>query len=233
MSRDGVNARPAAAWAVLIAACCGVAKPAQAAIDVLPKVVEVEQSGKPVKIVNRGHDVEYVSISLSRLLNPGVPLEEERLQSIGDTEHPALYAYPFHLTLAPGQSKSVLLKPLAPVDRETDYRLRVKPEVRLLGGERREIAGGVVVKLGFSVLVRQLPAKPREKISVECDATGARFTATGNVRYRVSGVKVDGSVLPDFNVYPGSPIHRAGRSIAVPDAGTCETKENLPPRSGR
>ncbi|WP_246794630.1 hypothetical protein [Burkholderia perseverans] len=233
MSRHGVSARPAAAWAVLIAACFGVARPAQAAIDVIPKVVEVEQSGTQVKIINRGRDVEYVSISLSRLLNPGVPLDEERLQSIGDVEHPALYAYPFHLTLAPGQSKSVSLKPLAPVERETVYRLHVKPEVKLLGGERNRIAGGVVVKLGFSILVRQLPAEPHEKISVECDATGARFTATGNVRYRVSAVKVDGSALPDFNVYPGTPIHRAGRSVAVPGAGTCAAKETLPPGSGR
>lgn len=235
MSRGTTKARPggAAAWAVLIAACFAVTGPARAAIDVTPKVVEVEASGKPVKIINRGHEVEYVSISLSRLLNPGVPLEEERLQSIGDVGHPALYAYPFHLTLAPGQTKSVSLKPLTPVDRETVYRLRVKPEVRLLGGERREIAGGVIVKMGFSILVRQLPAEQHEKISVECDATGAVFTSTGNVRYRVSGVKVDGSTLPDFNVYPGTPVHQAGRSMTIPDVGECEAKATKPTGSGR
>ncbi|WP_253185490.1 hypothetical protein [Burkholderia plantarii] len=202
----------------------GVSGQADAAIDVIPKVAEVTGNVEQLKIINRGHDVEYVSISLSRLVNPGVPLEEERLEPISDAERPALYAYPFRLTLAPGQTKSVSLQPLTVVGREMVYRLHVKPEVKLSSGVRRGIEGGVVVKLGFSILIRQLPKEPQKKISIECDSSGAKFIATGNVRYRVRGVKVEGKTRPDFNVYPGTPIHQGGQSIQIPGFGACEGK---------
>lgn len=54
-----------------------------------------------------------------------------------------------------------------------------------------------------------------------CDATGARLTATGNVRHTVKGAQVDGRVLDDFNVYPGVPLPLQGRVVSVPGQAAC------------
>ena len=44
------------------------------AIDLMPKEATVDANVVTVQVVNNGDRPEYVSISLSRLLNPGVPL---------------------------------------------------------------------------------------------------------------------------------------------------------------
>ncbi len=194
---------------------------ASAVIDMLPKEATVEQKNQPITLVNNGDHTEYVSISLSRLLNPGVPLDEERLESVGDVTKPSLYAYPFRVSLAAGQTKTITLKPLRPVDTETVYRLDVQPVVKLLGSERRNASANVVVSLGFSGLVRQLPSKVREGLDVTCDGAGARLTATGTVRYHVEGAKADGHAVDAFNVYPGVPLPLAGRVVEIPGHPAC------------
>jgi hypothetical protein len=56
---------------------------------------------------------------------------------------------------------------------------------------------------------------------VECEATGARLTATGNVRHRVEGAKVDGQSIDDFNVYPGVPLPVTGHVVENPGHPVC------------
>ncbi|WP_321869289.1 hypothetical protein [Burkholderia ubonensis] len=206
---------------VFLTACMAISAPSFAAIDLLPKEVTVDAHTTAVQVVNDGDRTEYVTISLSRLLNPGVPLADERLEPVGDATQPSLYAFPFRMTLAPGQTKTLTLKPLRPVETETVYRLDVKPVIKLLGTEQKKTAASVVVNLAFSGLVRQLPAKPREALSVTCEADGARLQATGNVRYHVKGVKVDGRDLDEFNVYPGVPLPVKGHVVAIPDHAPC------------
>ncbi|WP_310644187.1 hypothetical protein [Burkholderia cenocepacia] len=206
---------------VCLAACMAIPAPSFAAIDLLPKEVTVDAEATTVRVVNNGDRPEYVSISLSRLLNPGVPLEDERLEPVGDATQPSLYAFPFRMTLAPGQTKILTLKPLRAVEMETVYRLDVKPVVKMLGTEQKKTAASVVFNLAFSALVRQLPAKPREALAVTCDADGARLQATGNVRYHVKGVKVDGRDLDGFNVYPGVPLPVKGHVVEIPDHPPC------------
>ncbi|MBN3787651.1 hypothetical protein G3N94_12185 [Burkholderia sp. Ac-20353] len=191
------------------------------AIDLIPKELKVHNKPVSVRIINNGDRAEYVSISLARLLNPGVPLEEEKLEPVGDAAQPTLYAFPFRVSLAPGQSKSITVKPVRAVETETVYRLEVKPVVKVLGESRKQAAGNVVVNLAFSGLVRQLPASERDSISVTCDAQGARVAATGNVRYTVKGAKIDGRELGDFNVYPGVPLPLQGGVVTIPGQPTC------------
>ncbi|WP_198363533.1 hypothetical protein [Burkholderia ubonensis] len=207
--------------AVCLVSCLCVATPSFAAIDLMPKEVTVDAHAMTVQIVNNGDRPEYVSISLSRLLNPGVPLDDERLEPVSDAARPSLYAFPFRMSLAPGQTKTLTLKPLHPVDTETVYRLDVKPVVKVLGAEKKATSASVVVNLAFSGLVRQLPARQREALSVECDELGARVAATGNVRYRVEGAKVDGRALDAFNVYPGAPLPVSGKVVAIPGHPAC------------
>lgn len=191
------------------------------AIDLIPKEVVIHDKAIPVRIINNGDRPEYVSISLSRLLNPGVALADEKLEPVGDAAKPALYASPFRLTLAPGQSKTITLKPLHAVESETVYRLDVKPVLKVLPDAQQKTSGTVVVNLSFSGLVRQLPAKERASLSVTCDTSGAHLTATGSVRYPVKGAKVDDLMLDDFNVYPGMPLPLNGRDIEIPGQPVC------------
>lgn len=196
--------------------------PAWAAIDLIPKEAEVRDQAVFARVINNGTHPEYVEISLARLLNPGVPLKDERLEPVGDMAQPALYAFPFRFSLAPGQTKTITLKPLHPVASETMYRLAVKPVVKLLREQTTAVAGSVVVSVAFSGLVRQLPEDERESLSVTCSEPGAaRLSATGTVRFTVKGATVDGQPVDDFNVYPGVPLPLKGKVVAIPGQPEC------------
>ncbi|WP_446439682.1 hypothetical protein [Pseudomonas sp. 910_21] len=201
-------------WLAMIA-------PALALIDIQPQISEVRDTPMTVEITNKGQRPEYVSISLSRLINPGVELADERLEPITQTVRPQLYASPFQLKLAPGQSKTVTLKPLESVEQEQVYRLDIKPVMNLLDPKQTNIAGSVVINLAFSALVRQLPLKETARLEVHCEAEGARFFATGNTRYLVENAIVDGSPNEPFNVYPGVPLLLKGTQIQAPEQPPC------------
>lgn len=207
---------------ILFAVLASTPIPIFAAIDLIPKEVTLEMGATSVRVINRGNRPEYVDISLLRLLNPGEPLDKERLERIGEAMQPSLYAFPFRMTLAPSQTKTITLKPLRPVETETVYRLDVKPVIKVLGAEQKTTSANVVVSLGFSGLVRQLPTKERDGLSVACDAAGARLTATGTVRHKVVGANVDGRDSDDFNVYPGVPLFIVGRVVKIPGFPVCE-----------
>ncbi|MGN7982211.1 hypothetical protein [Burkholderia sp. 22313] len=195
---------------------------AAATIDLFPKEIVIDSGTTSVQIINNGDRPEYVTISLSRLLNPGVLLKDEKLEPVGEEAQPTLVAFPFKLSLAPGQTKNIVLKPLKAVQHETVYRLDVKPEIKVMTQGRQKATGSVVVNLGFSALVRQMPESERAKLSVACDAQGARLTATGSVRYAVKGAKVDGKITEPFNVYPGVPQTLEGRVVEIPDHSICD-----------
>nr|WP_208457413.1 MULTISPECIES: hypothetical protein [Burkholderia cepacia complex] len=212
-------------FGVCAAACLSMSTPSLAAIDLMPKEVQVDAKATAVQVVNNSDRPEYVSISLSRLLNPGVPLEDEWLEPVGESTHPSIYAYPFRMTLSPGQTKTITLKPLRAVETETVYRLDVKPVVKVLAAEKKAATANIVVNLGFSGLVRQLPEKERRTLSVTCEANGARVTATGTVRYPVTGAEADGHKLDDFNVYPGVSLPVPGRVVKIPGHPVCDGHE--------
>ncbi|MCX4220262.1 hypothetical protein MKZ87_21695 [Pseudomonas sp. MCal1] len=201
---------------------CGFCEPALAVIGLQPQVVEINTAPAVVEVTNNGDRPEYVSIGLSLLLNPGVEYADEHLETITLVREPALYAYPFRLSLSPGQTKAVQIKPLRTVDKETVYRLEVKPVMNLLGSRQSSPTGKIVVNLAFSGLVRQLPANKVSSLTVSCESYGARLTATGNVRYQVKKAQVNGVAIDPFNVYPGSPISLNGKSVLIPDQPQCQ-----------
>ncbi|MEK7886880.1 hypothetical protein AAB992_07140 [Burkholderia contaminans] len=193
-------------WCVACTAALAFPISAAAAIDMLPKDVTLKRTVTWVQVVNNGDRAEYVNVSLSRLMNPGVPFESERLEPVGDIDQPSIYASPFRLSLAPGQTKSIAIKVLRPVDTETVYRLDVRPVIKVLSAAHAKQSASVVANLAFSGIVRQMPSKTRAALAVACEASGARLTATGNVHYRVEDAKADGQSLDAFNVYPGVPL---------------------------
>ncbi|VWB31288.1 pilus assembly protein [Burkholderia lata] len=211
--------------AIAVAAVGFVPGLAAATIDVFPKETVLDSRTTTVQIVNNGDRPEYVTISLSRWLNPGVPLKDEKLEPVGEEAQPTLVAFPFKLSLAPGQTKRIIVKSLKAVQNETVYRLDVKPSIKAMTQGHQTTAGTVVVNFGFSTLVRQMPERESAKLSVVCDAQGARLTATGTVRYLVKGAKVDGEITEPFNVYPGVPQTMEGRVVEIPEQKTCRGGE--------
>ncbi|MCA7936087.1 hypothetical protein LGM52_06695 [Burkholderia cepacia] len=212
---------------VALLGCLGGARSAAAAIDVIPKEIVVGKDPEFVRIVNNGDRPEFVNVSLARLLNPGVPLADETTQPVGGIERPSLYAYPFRMSLSPGQAKTIVVKPMHVVETETVYRLDVRPVINASSEKRQALAGSVVVNLGFSALVRQLPADEKATLSVSCDASGARLAATGNVRYSVKNAEVDGQPVERFNVYPGVPRPLTGRVVKIPGQPACGGRVDL------
>ena len=174
-----------------------------------------------MEISNLGDRAEYVSINLSRLLNPGVELAEEKLEAITQSQNPPLYASPFKLSLSPGQSKTVTLRPLHKVEREQVYRLDIRPIVNPLGSLQSQASGNVVINLAYSTLVGLLPAQERSTLTIRCETEGTRLEASGNVRYQVREAMVDGGQLDPFNVYPGAPVLLKGKDIRIPDQPAC------------
>ncbi len=198
-----------------------LAAPALAHIDVTPKLAVVQGEPALIHVVNQGDRAEYVSITLSRLLNPGVEADQERLEPVAQTEQPTLYVSPFKLSLAPGQTKTITLRPLADVGQEQVYRLDIKPVVNLLDRGGAGTSGNVVVTLAFSTLVRLLPQSETSELSLRCEPEGARLAASGNVRYQVKDAVADGRAVDPFHVYPGTPILLKGRAIQVRGQPSC------------
>lgn len=207
----------------LVFILCGLAlaSPASALINVTPSVTEVWDKPVTLDIFNDGDRPEFVSISLSRLLNPGVEFADERMEAIVQVTQPKLYATPFKLMLAPGQSKKITIKPLLPVAEEQVYRIDIKPVVNLIDPKQSSVAGNVVVNLAYSSLVRHLPEKETSTLTVKCEAEGARFFASGTTRFHVKDVTVDGKPYEPFNVYPGTTLHVKGGKIEVPGQAGC------------
>lgn len=202
---------------------CGfvLTSPASALISVSPSVINMRDKPVTFDISNQSDRPEFVSISLARLFNPGVEFEDERLESIVQVTHPKIYATPFKLMLAPGQSKKITVKPLAPVDVEQVYRLDIKPVVSLVDPKLSSVAGNVVVNLAYSSLVRYLPRNETSTLMVKCEAQGARFFASGNTRFEVKDVTIEGKSIDSFNVYPGVPLLMKGKKIKVPQQTEC------------
>ncbi|MDX9668001.1 hypothetical protein QMK50_23920 [Pseudomonas sp. P5_152] len=187
---------------------------AEAMIDLLPKEIEISNTPVTARIINNSERAEYVTISLFRLTNPGAPLQDEKLEPVSLMPSPALYAFPFQISLAPGQSKNITLKPVHSVQKETVYRLEVKPILRIKN-TGLEKAAGIIVNLSFSGLVRQLPVKKNDGIEIMCTATGATLTASGTLRHRVEDLIIDGNLIPPFNVYPNFPHSVPGNSVGL------------------
>ncbi|MDF3202852.1 hypothetical protein P3C29_29605 [Pseudomonas sp. 1912-s] len=188
---------------------------AVALIDIQPKIAEVRDTAMTVEIANNGERPEYVSITLSRIINPGVELADERLELISQTPRPQLYASPFKLKLAPGQSKIITLKPLEQVEKEQVYRLDIKPVMNVLEPKQADVVGTVLINLAFSALVRHLPLIETSTLSVTCDSEGARLIATGTTHFLVEGATANGQSIDPFGVYPDVPIVMRGRNIQI------------------
>lgn len=187
------------------------APPAQAdgALMVIParlKVFNGHEYGVTVR--NVGDAPLYLSISLQKVMNPGLQPEEK--VPLSQLEHPGLLASPDKLTLGPGQSRSVSLRSLSVPVSEEMYRLYIIP-VRALQVEeepQEKITAPMSVSVGYGVVVQHMPppGNQRSAWSYRCESTGMMLENTGNVRLALADIVAPGSKQEQnpLVMYPGT-----------------------------
>ncbi|OKP21420.1 fimbrial biogenesis chaperone [Serratia fonticola] len=204
----------------------------EAAIDISPKRIELRgDMTQTITISNNGERMEYVTIATELLLNPGVPFAEEQHTPMGLIQQPTLYASPFKLTLSPQQQKVITLRPLRKVERETVYRLNVRPLVQLQGTSFEHASAGIAVNLSFSAIIRQRPENEKVLLEVRCEPQGAVLTASGNVHVALREIQIDDTPSEDINIYPGTPQRLQGRKVMLPGYGGCHAGQRTEKKS--
>ncbi|HDR9835020.1 TPA: pilus assembly protein [Burkholderia multivorans] len=210
-----------------------VAIPALAAgeLMVTPATTRVvSEHEQRVTVKNMGDEPMYLSISVQKVMNPGITPEQK--VDLGDLERPGLIASPDKLTLGPNQSRQITLQSLTEVPQEELYRLYIIPVKSLKVDEapKDKITAPLSVSIGYGVLVRHLP-KPLKQHAAwthRCENGGITLESTGTVRSVFHDVSVgDGRPAQTVAVFPGMPQHFATKQIKL-DAGdkpvtlTCE-----------
>lgn len=190
-------------------------------VDLEQKIIVIDKAETLVTITNRGDRTEFIQLSLAQLINPGVPVEDEKRVPLTDIASPVIYAFPLKMTLQPGQSKPVFLRRLKSVTQEEVYRLIVAPKIRLKKTPDEDVGTGVVLNIGYQALVRLLPEQRQESFSVVCLADGGEIKATGNVRYSMKEMYIAGQPVAHFNVYPDVPHPFKGKPLRYKNKDYC------------
>lgn len=191
---------------------------AEGELMVMPATLKVYNNHEhSVNVKNLGDEPLYLSISLQKVMNPGVSPEIK--QPLSALTHPGMLASPDKLTLGAGQSRAISLKSLVEPEAETLYRLYIVP-VRAMQVEQApedKITAPMSVAIGYGVLVRHMPppAKQRASWTYHCKDGGVTLENTGNISVQVSGLESAGIKLPKAKaaLFPGTPQHFAGKSL--------------------
>ncbi|MFJ2362206.1 hypothetical protein ACIPIN_00545 [Pseudomonas sp. NPDC087697] len=210
----------------LLLLACGSAQ-AEGELMVMPATTRVfNNHEQKVTVRNMGDAPLYLSISLQKVMNPG--LVPETKVPLGELEHPGMLASPERLTLGPGQSRKVSLKSLfEPVEEEL-YRLYIVPvrSLKVDDAPNDKISAPMSVSIGYGVLVRHMPAPDKQHTgwSHSCDVSGITLTNTGNVRHVLSDV---GKIGETVALFPGTPHQFPGKSLSLRDNDQARTLDCL------
>lgn len=172
-------------------------------IEVSPHILTVDVDQSSLIVKNNSDVTEYVSVTLSKIINPGVAQEQEQLEQVGNELEPTIYATPFKLVLGPRQVKSITFHVLKKINKELVYRLSIYPNKSTKVNKSEDNL--LFVSLGYNVLVRQLPIKKIHTWKFECTASGIKLVASGTTRVEFSNNIGDSILRDDFNVYPDHP----------------------------
>ncbi|WP_192557907.1 pilus assembly protein [Pseudomonas allokribbensis] len=206
----------------LLLLACGPAQ-AEGELMVMPATTRVFNNHEQnVTVKNMGDAPLYLSISLQKVMNPG--LTPETKVALGQLERPGMLASPERLTLGPGQSRKVGLKSLFEPEAEELYRLYIVPvrSLKVNDAPKDKITAPMSVAIGYGVLVRHMPApdKQRSGWSHGCNAGGITLTNTGNVRHVLSDVGKTGETVA---LFPGISQHFAGKTLSLRDKDQART----------
>ncbi|ORM60452.1 hypothetical protein HA45_21855 [Pantoea rodasii] len=96
--------------------------PASAGISVYPMTVGVGEDGNAtVNVLSGDTDTDFVRVSVSKVINPGTPKEEET--KINDFTENDLAVTPMKMAIPPGMTRVVRLVSIIPPARETTWRV--------------------------------------------------------------------------------------------------------------
>lgn len=193
---------------------------AEGELMVMPASLKVYNNHEHmVNVRNVGDESLYLSITLQKVINPGIEPEEKLAMS--QIDHPTLLASPDKLTLGPGQSRSISLKSLVEPSVEALYRLYIVPvrAMQVENAPKDKITAPMSVSVGYGVLIRHMPppALQRTGWTHHCAGGGVSLENTGNVRMVLSDVAV-GSHLPirsKVALFPGTPQLFAGKHVSL------------------
>lgn len=172
---------------------------AWSAIDVLPKVLKLENETGYFSIINNGDNTEYIEIEVKKMTNPGVDYQKEQYVNLTEDINPALIYSPFKLVLSPNQIKKITLRKMKDVEFEEVYRINVKPRINPL--IKSDNTASVVINMGFSVILKNLPNKIDKKFSFTCKGGKDMVVNKGNVH--ISAKYIKGSKKGNVeNIYP-------------------------------
>ncbi|MDS1138917.1 pilus assembly protein [Pusillimonas sp. SM2304] len=192
---------------------------AEGELMVMPSSLKVYNNhDHSVKVRNMGDAPLYLSISVQKVMNPGV--EPEVKVPMGQVDRPGMLASPDKITLGPGQSRAVSLKSLYAPDAEELYRVYIVPVRSLQVREAPEdrITAPMSVSVGYGVLVRHMPppAKQRSAWTHRCTPGGVLLENTGNVRLLFSDVTAAGGAKKNWMaLFPGTPQLFPGKSLSL------------------
>lgn len=196
---------------------CASSAPTVQAIEVFPIVKEVKSETPRENYVTiksmfgnqdstkvdgaESQQYEFVTLELFEIKNTGD--DKEILEKELGKNEPALMFSPTRLIIPYGEERKVRLLPMKRLERERDFRLRIRPSYpeQALNKDKIRFA------IGYDVLVRLLPdGKRTQALSVQCDNNKWIFTANGNVRSEMRNLVIDGKKSKKmFNIYPGYP----------------------------
>lgn len=215
----------------LIGLLIAIARPAfaEGELMVMPAATRVYSTHEQnVTVKNVGDAPLYLSISLQKVMNPGVTPEKKI--SLGQLDNPGMIASPDKLTLGPNQTRQIVLKSLMELAQEELYRLYVVPvrSLKVDDAPQDKITAPMSVAIGYGVLVRHLPppAKLRTGWTHRCENDGITLESTGNVRAVLTDVTYDGAKQPQtVAVFPGTPQRFATKRMTLRDGDTPRTLE--------
>ncbi len=113
-------------------------------------------------IENTGDTPLFLTMEQVLVTNPGAT--PENLVPIGDTPHPSLLVMPRRLVLAPGQKYRMTVTVLDTPDQPRVWRLTFRPRERVMvhGESGRHISSPLFIKVGYGVVVYQMPDRSGE-----------------------------------------------------------------------
>ncbi|WP_431225873.1 fimbrial biogenesis chaperone (plasmid) [Serratia sp. L9] len=197
---------------------CGPVQ-ADGQLMVMPARSTVEgKQNRTVQVSNLGDKPLYLKIDLVLVENPGQ--SPERKKSMGDVALPEMMVNPGKLTLGPGQKRDINLVALKAPAREMVYRLYIVPvsSIKVVDdGSKDKIKAPVNFGVAYGVVVHHKPPTTAQTHgwTHQCTAQGLQLTSTGNVHMSFTGLQVNpaGSMPSEQNVYPGTPLVFAAKSV--------------------
>ena len=186
--------------------------PARAELALSNLIVEL-QLGKhireDVEVWNNSPQRSFVAIEPREIIDPSLP--SQRIFQDPDPEKLGLLVSPSRMILEPGQRKLVRIATVSTgTDREHVYRVTIKPVV---GGIKSNDTGLMVV-VGYDVLVLVRPAKPFANVSANRTGRKLTFSNSGNVSVEVVDGQQCDAARKNCAELPGKRLY-AGASWAV------------------